>query len=94
MMKIYFDNAPNRFTSFLHDDLVLQPYRLDLDHKFEMNYLGSYPVEMAVGFTQQGFYYSDYGIRDNYEVYYVEISADGKELYFYDVHEVREEDEE
>jgi hypothetical protein len=91
-MKIYFLNENTKADIDVKQDLVLHKYDLGLNHNFSINFLGSYSKGMAVDFPGNGFYYSDYGIRDNFEVYYVEANKDNTELYFYEIFEHSLED--
>ena len=56
-MKIYFGENMQKVN--INEDLIVKPYKLDLNHNFHLNFLGAYPIEKTVNFTQQGFYYSE-----------------------------------
>lgn len=81
---IYFLNENTNLANVnLKEDVVLEKYELDLHNNFSIDFAGSYPLNEVVDFPGNGFYYSDYGFKDNYEVYYIEASKD--ELRFYEV---------
>ncbi|OXB94796.1 hypothetical protein [Parageobacillus galactosidasius] len=83
---IYFVNKDTNLANIdIEKDIVLERYELDLNNDFSINFAGSYPLNEVVNFPGNGFYYSDYGFKDEFEIYYVEVNRDNTELYFYEV---------